>query len=177
MPRVASLFLVSATLSCAHHPRGDPRSDAAVIAEVQRHQARLDRLPRCGPNVATIGFKQLRAKALDDPVAVRGRLQLAARTECTAMACPESHCNQCFPEWVVVLSDESPSNGGPGHEVPIQRPGDPAPWSGLAMDCQMPALRERIAKPEVIASGTLLKGTSTQIIFDASLCVVQQRTP
>jgi hypothetical protein len=41
----------------------------------------------------------------------------------------------------------------------------------------MPALRERIAKPEVIASGTLLKGTSTQIIFDASLCVVQQRTP
>jgi hypothetical protein len=172
------LLLVSAMLSCAHHSHRDLHNDPAVIAEVQRHQAWLDRLPRCGAGVATIGFEQLRAKALDDPVAVRGRLQLSARTECTAMLCGRSDCcNQCFPEWVVVLSDESPSNEARGHEVPIQRPGDRAPWSGHAMDCQMPALRAMIAKPEVIASGTLLKGTTTQIIFDASLCVVQERTP
>jgi hypothetical protein len=175
--KAGSLTLVAGVLfglSCAH----DLRKDPAMIAAVKGHRASLDRLPRCSPDVKPIEIRQLLPKALDDAVAVRGLLVLEDRPECTLMYCRGGGCcNTCFLHWVLVSPPGPPANGRSQHEVRIVRSDDRGPLSATALDCQVPVLREMIPRPEVIVTGTVLRGKSESSIsiFDASLCVVERK--
>jgi hypothetical protein len=172
--RLAAAVVTLCALSCAHRRDMSERArqDRDLVAAVRPFRAWIDGLPRCAPDVATIGFDELAAMKLDDPVAVRGRLNLQTSPECTAMFCGSDECcNTCFPKWVVLSRDGA---SGAERELEIQRPDDRNPMGGMARDCDLSRLRAMIGDPEVIVSGTLLRGRSQIVgVFDASLCVVR----
>ena len=166
---IAILSFAAAAGACAHRA---PQPDPYVEKGVAGMRAWLDRIPRCSPLQQKQRMASLGGASGDSAdaviIAVRGQLTLATIRSCTAMMCPDSCCNTCFPNWVVIPNEGDRA----GKELNIQRTGELHALGAGVMDCHLDEMRRRLPRTEVLVSGFVERDQFRDIIVEASLCVI-----